>query len=252
MFGIGAQEIVVIAVIALIIFGPERLPELAAQLAKALRDMRRLSDELTGEFQRSLTSDAPAAADQESAAGATEAPATPDEIGSAIARSLRVETVPDEPSIPRGTAQGATGDRPHDDATIGRASLAGTTEAGPRIGYVGDTDPANVPPECPGPGPLPRPMSADGPVGRATAPATTGQAGAVGAQGADAARDTPRNPEAPGPPARPGVVEHRAAAGAMTPLTGPAASGPPARAPGDPHVAAFRERRRATYRRPRR
>lgn len=74
MFGIGAQELVVIAVIAPIVFGPERRPALAAQLAKASRDVRRLSDELTGEFRRSRRRDDPA--------------------GPAIARSLRVATVP--------------------------------------------------------------------------------------------------------------------------------------------------------------
>ncbi len=209
MFGIGARELVVSAVIALIVFGPERLPELAAQLAKALRDVRRLSDELTGAFQRGLTRDDPATPDQTPAVRETVAPATADAAGSTIARSLRVETIPDELSTPSATAPGATpavatptGDRPHDDATIGRASLAGTTAAGPRSGLVGDAAAANGPRERADLGPTPTPSAEDGPGGLATALATTDQAGAAGARGEGAAaRYTPLNPAVPVGPA---------------------------------------------------
>ncbi len=50
--GMGVQEIVIIAIVALIIFGPERLPELAGQAGKLLRDARRMTTDLQGEFER--------------------------------------------------------------------------------------------------------------------------------------------------------------------------------------------------------
>jgi sec-independent protein translocase protein TatB len=50
--GMGVQEIVIIAIVALIIFGPERLPELAGQAGKLLRDARRMTSDLQGEFER--------------------------------------------------------------------------------------------------------------------------------------------------------------------------------------------------------
>ena len=41
MFGIGLQELVIILVIALVIFGPAKLPQIGSGLAKAIRDLRK-------------------------------------------------------------------------------------------------------------------------------------------------------------------------------------------------------------------
>ena len=51
-FGMGVQEIVIIAIVALIIFGPDRLPEMASQAGKLLRDARKMTADLQGEFER--------------------------------------------------------------------------------------------------------------------------------------------------------------------------------------------------------
>lgn len=50
MFGIGMQELAVIFVVALLIFGPKRLPELARSLGKGLAEFRRASNELRRSF----------------------------------------------------------------------------------------------------------------------------------------------------------------------------------------------------------
>lgn len=42
MFGIGFAEIAVILIVALLVFGPDRLPEMAKQAASFVRDLRRL------------------------------------------------------------------------------------------------------------------------------------------------------------------------------------------------------------------
>lgn len=59
MFGIGGSEFVIIALVALFIFGPDRLPGVAKQAARLLRDVRRwtnkaradLTDTLGPEFE---------------------------------------------------------------------------------------------------------------------------------------------------------------------------------------------------------
>jgi sec-independent protein translocase protein TatA len=54
LFGIGLGELFLILVLALIVLGPERLPEVARQLGRTLAQLRREADQLTAEFQRSL------------------------------------------------------------------------------------------------------------------------------------------------------------------------------------------------------
>ncbi len=41
MFGLGFQELLVILVIALVIFGPAKLPQIGSGLGKAIRDFRK-------------------------------------------------------------------------------------------------------------------------------------------------------------------------------------------------------------------
>jgi TatA/E family protein of Tat protein translocase len=47
MFGsIGMPELIVIFVIALLIFGPKKLPEVGKSVGKAIREFKKASDEL--------------------------------------------------------------------------------------------------------------------------------------------------------------------------------------------------------------
>jgi len=51
IFGVGPVELLVIVVIALIVFGPGRLPEISAALGRAIGDLRRASSAFTADLQ---------------------------------------------------------------------------------------------------------------------------------------------------------------------------------------------------------
>ncbi len=57
LFGIGPIELLVILVLALIVFGPNKLPEIARSLGKALSELRRTSQEVTNTVMRELDVD---------------------------------------------------------------------------------------------------------------------------------------------------------------------------------------------------
>lgn len=54
MPGIGAPEILMVAVIALIVFGPRRLPEIARTLGKSFAEFKRQAADIRSEFESGL------------------------------------------------------------------------------------------------------------------------------------------------------------------------------------------------------
>jgi Tat protein translocase TatB subunit len=50
MFGIGPEELMLIAIIALLVLGPERMPRLMRDVGRIVGDLRRTSEELQKDF----------------------------------------------------------------------------------------------------------------------------------------------------------------------------------------------------------
>ncbi len=50
MFGIGGQELVIIGLLFLVIFGPSKLPQMARDLGRFINEARRSMDEFKGEL----------------------------------------------------------------------------------------------------------------------------------------------------------------------------------------------------------
>ena len=58
MFGnIGFPELLIILAIALLIFGPKKLPEVGKSLGRAIREFRRTSDELKDRIEEEIRAD---------------------------------------------------------------------------------------------------------------------------------------------------------------------------------------------------
>ena len=55
--GIGPGELVLILILALILFGPKRLPEIGRALGKSVREFRQISEEFTSQLRQELDAD---------------------------------------------------------------------------------------------------------------------------------------------------------------------------------------------------
>ena len=58
MFGsLGFQELIIIFAIALLVFGPKKLPEVGRSIGRALREFRKTSDEIKEKFEEEIQAD---------------------------------------------------------------------------------------------------------------------------------------------------------------------------------------------------
>ena len=113
MFGpIGVWEMVIILVIALIVFGPRKLPELGRSLGKSLGEFKRASNELRNTLDEEIRVEERRApkASPPSAAGAPDRVDEPDAAGAAepkAAASAKPAAVPGPTADPHPTEPGA-------------------------------------------------------------------------------------------------------------------------------------------------
>jgi TatA/E family protein of Tat protein translocase len=54
MLGIGFPEMLLIMAVALLVFGPKKLPEIGRSLGRAIREFKRSSDELKERFEEEV------------------------------------------------------------------------------------------------------------------------------------------------------------------------------------------------------
>ncbi len=91
MFGIGMTELVVILAVALIVFGPTRLPELARSLGRAMAEFRRASTDLRQTFNESIHDPHPPAAPAAPAPAPAIAPPDPQAASAKPAKTVETD-----------------------------------------------------------------------------------------------------------------------------------------------------------------
>src|SRR5256885_1671617 len=98
MLNIGTGELIMIAVVALLVLGPKRLPELARGIGKFMREFRRQTDEVRGVVEREfykmdqeINTEAPQIKPAEGAQAASPLPPGTEPTAPATATSATIE-----------------------------------------------------------------------------------------------------------------------------------------------------------------
>jgi sec-independent protein translocase protein TatA len=118
VFNIGPAELMVIFVLALLVFGPKKLPEVSRQIGRGIREFRRASDQIQGEIHGALNLDDDEASDDHSAAA-------PDDDSDDASKAAPAETSEDT-SIISANGHSAGGAKAVPESTDG----AGPTDDG--------------------------------------------------------------------------------------------------------------------------
>lgn len=114
MFNIGGGEFLVIALIALIVLGPQRLPDAARQAGRAMAELRRLSSGFQSELHNAMAEVEAASAEPQSTPGEPDGssaaadrvpPAVKAVSGQAGPRRAPLRAAPAEPQRRNGTAK---------------------------------------------------------------------------------------------------------------------------------------------------
>lgn len=90
MFGIGLPELILIMIVALLVVGPKKLPELARSLGKALHQVKSMTDDVKQTFEEDFAKDDNPGQDTSEASGEDESHTT----------EAEVDARPDETHIP--------------------------------------------------------------------------------------------------------------------------------------------------------
>lgn len=124
MFGIGLPELILIMIVALLVVGPKKLPELARSVGKALHSVKSMTDDVKQSFEEDFADEDQKEPEKTDAGGETTSPGEPENAQSTVDGEPREEqdTGESEAKTRPGEASPDSPDRTHSD---GYGSLRG-------------------------------------------------------------------------------------------------------------------------------
>lgn len=129
---VGPMEIIIVLALALLIFGPKRLPEMGRTLGRAAREFRKASDEVKGVLNLNLNDD--------------DDPKAASDAAAAVTAAAPSHTPGDGPRSPEDTAgrddYAPATDRPGADTLPGLAGFLGVAQAQPEAAAAADASAA--------------------------------------------------------------------------------------------------------------
>jgi Tat protein translocase TatB subunit len=138
MFNIGTPELLVVLIIAMVVVGPERLPELARWIGRGVRELRKVQDDVKDLVQTGMGDEFRDAANEMKGA-VTEVRKTASEVKRAAGMAVAAEPHEREPSTPATADAGPDthdGDRPDPEPTPIREGATGATGTGAPVSEV--------------------------------------------------------------------------------------------------------------------
>ena len=104
MPSLGPAEILVILVVALLVFGPNKMPEIGRQVARGVREFRRVQQHLSSELQSVVADLDPTAPGPASSGGDPVPTLPPRDITDTSAADAPAAATPPEPAAPEPAA----------------------------------------------------------------------------------------------------------------------------------------------------
>ena len=136
VLGMGPLELLLILVLALIVFGPARLPEIMGQVGRAIADFRRATSQLSDEFNRTIQSELAETKQvvEETRAALSDARSTVTSAHAAVTSAVTTLPAPQRVAVPAGAEP---------------APVLNGTSAEPHIEPNGSTSTSAVPASAP-------------------------------------------------------------------------------------------------------
>src|ERR1700730_6844181 len=148
LLGMGPMELLLIVVLALIVFGPAKLPEIMAQVGKAIGDFRRATSDLSDEFNRTIQAELQEtrAVVEETKAAVTDARSTVNSAITGVPAPVRTALPPAE-VLPAPVTNGTTAEPYAESATNGTVTAQESPPLADTAKWSWETSPA--PPAAP-------------------------------------------------------------------------------------------------------